>query len=915
MKKNIIIFCLIIQAAIVPLCVKAQDATGIFNEGTERVFASHSNLFRKNMGQWDHLTNKEDPKILFRGTAPGWNANVYFMQDHLSYGFMKEKKEVKEDNKLHKHGASPINDEYEYMTWNMYFKGANTTAHITTEGEENSHTNYMIGNDIAKHASNVPDYKKITYNNLYRNIDIVYYQTEKNLKYDYMLKPGGSITDIQHQCEGVNKIRINSKGQLEISTPWGILVEALPESYQLINGNKKQVGVSYRLIDNTTWGYAINGRYDAEQTLIIDPVMLVWSTFVGGTLSTGNGYLYEHKLDVQGNIYGTGFYNSSFPTTAGVYSQTPFNAGLDAFVFKLNRSGASLIYATYVGGTNGGTEARGIDINLSGETFVTGYTQATNFPLVTPFTASNSGNDVIVFKLNATGTALLYSTYIGSGKGNAIDVNNSTGAISITGYTGSAAYPVTAGAYDLSYNGGTFGPADAFVTVINAGGASLLYSTFLGGSVDDYGHDIVIDATGIIYITGMSTSSAFPVTANAYDNTYNGGPFYGDAFVTKIDPFAAGNASLLYSTFIGGSGGSWPDDVGQGIALDPFGSVVVIGYTSCTTFAPVTAGAYQTAVKGIYDIFICSMDLTKSGNASMKYCTLLGGTGWEYNSWVNQSGADITTNKKGEIYISGNSNSTDFPMVCAYDNTFNGQYDIVVCKLDPTLSMLLYSTYFGGATANDYFPAITLWEDGCSEEVIVTGTSHSTDFPITAGAFQQTKYNGGNDQPFVFKLKPVITPDLIYLATVCNSPVNFTDNSTGNCVWQSTAWTASSWNWDFGDGTTSTLQNPTHIYSSAGNYTVKLVVGCPRDSITKTITVTGTCCALSAQYIKGTANCVGCGCKQWIMVTASNGTTPYSYSWPSGYGKRYQNKLCPDTYTIKVTDKNGCSVNLAVNAP
>jgi hypothetical protein len=322
--------------------------------------------FQENLGQWDK-------KILFQGTSPAWGATISFMNDGLSFGFCRDTKQIEMGEK------APAVVPHEYMVWNMEFKNSNPNVQLSSEEKEESHINYLIGKEASKHITGVPAYRILKYNNIFENIDIRYYSKAKSLEYDFILKPDANISKIEMECKGVKGINVNEKGQLEIATTWGTLLEEIPESYQIVNGEKKLVKIKYRKIDNTTFGFGVEDLYDHNLDLVIDPINLAWSTFVGGA---GDGYISDITVDPNGNVYGTGWYNPVFPTTPGSY-QPSFQGGSgygDAYVFKLNPAATAYAYSTYLGGTVDYEQGEGIAVNAAGEVYVTGWTQSTDFP-------------------------------------------------------------------------------------------------------------------------------------------------------------------------------------------------------------------------------------------------------------------------------------------------------------------------------------------------------------------------------------------------------------------------------------------------------------------------------------------------------------------------------------------------------
>lgn len=855
--------------------------------------------FRQNMGQWSD-------DILYQGSSPGWGASVYFLKNKLSFGFSRELEEEKslsvddpriaieiseeeehlKDSKILEHEL----EEYERMVWNLEFENANVNSVLKSEGKTDSKVNYLIGNDFSKHRLNVPDYKKLTYLNIYENIDVSYYSNGKKLKYDFIIHQNGKIASIRMKCEGIKSLKITD-GNLEIETLWGTLVEKIPESYQIINGQKKSVKIEYQLLDETTFGFKIIGKYDAKQDLIIDPINFEWGTFVGGGPGA-DGYISEITVDDAGNVYGTGWYNAVFPTTPGVFDPS-YNAGGgygDAYVFKLNATASTLVYCTYIGGASSYEQGQGIDVNAAGEVFVSGWTQSTDFPVTAGcYDNTFAGfQDVFVLNLNATGTALLYSTYIG---GTYSDYSYSlelgpTGEAYITGYSGSFDFPVTPGVYD-----GIANNQDAFVVKLNTTGTNLVFSTYIGGAAPScIGRGIRVNAAGEAFITG--DTYAMDPTPGAYDVTFNSSAsFYPDGFIARV---SNDGTTLIYNTYIGGD--LW--DEPYGIAIDANDNAYVTGFTSSTTF-PVTAGSYDVTPSTMGDCFI--VKINPQGN-NLIYGTFFGAGATGYSMGVNDD---------FELFIAGNVSSDSlYPTACAYDNSFNQGTDCFVGKLNAAGTNAQYASYFGGQ-GNDYGNGpfgkvkMVLWGE-CKDEVFVSTTSHSVDFPTTAGTYQSVKLNFGADQPTIFHLKPEITPDFSFVVNTCNN-VDFTDETTGNCIWENIPWAPDEWLWDFGDGNTSTLQNPTHTYAAAGTYNVQLLVKCPKDSITIPVTVSSTGLNLST-----TSTPASCGSNDGTAtVNVIGNPGPFTYLWDNGDTTQTADSLPTGTYNVTVT-AGGCTGTASV---
>ena len=379
-----------------------------------------------------------------------------------------------------------------------------------------------------------------------------------------------------------------------------------------------------------------------------------------------------------------------------------------------------LSYSTYLGG-NGVDRGFSIAVDGAGNTYVTGGTNSTNFPTLNPFQAVFPGGpvDAFVTKLNAAGSALVYSTYLGGGgddRGFDIAVDASGNAY-VTGQTDSTDFPRIVPIQVV--NGGL---DDVFVTKLNAAGNDLVYSTYLGGSSSDFGFGIAVDASGDAYVTGQTSSTNFPT---AVPIQFTNGAL-ADAFVAKLN--AAGNV-LLYSTYLGGNG----NDCGFRIAVDASGSAYVFGDTTSTNFP--TANPLQPARNGVADAFVTK--LNASANAFV-YSTYLGGNGTEL-------GFDIAVDASGNAYLTGLTDSSDFPMASPIQPAFGGELDAFVTKLNATGGALVYSTYLGGSFT-DAGLAIAVDASG---NAYVAGLTDSSDFP-TAVPIQPA--NGGGDDAFVTKL-------------------------------------------------------------------------------------------------------------------------------------------------------------------
>ena len=477
----------------------------------------------------------------------------------------------------------------------------------------------------------------------------------------------------------------------------------------------------------TYWGFCL----DIIASVSTDE--LDYSTFLGGSgfdagqaIAAGGG----------GIAYVAGETDSTnFPTSPGSFDVRS-NGSRDIFITKLQSAGNDLAFSTFIGGS-GHDRAFALAVNAAGEAYLTGSSSSSNFPTTSGVldTSYNGNTDVVVVKLNTTGTALLYSTYLGGtatdeADGLAID---GAGAAYLAGYTASSNFPTTPGAFDTTWNGGS--PySEAFVTKINPNGNALVYSTFLGGTSEDDGNGIAVDGNGYAYIAGWTSSGNFPTTTGAFGTTFAG---IHDVFITKL---SISGSNLVYSGLLGGNG----DDQAQAIAIGVSGAAYVTGQTSSGNFT-ITPDAYDNTLGGLWDGFVAKVNPT--GNA-LVYSTYLGGTGSDCESPGIDRECVVIADASGAAYVAGRTSSSDFPTTGnGFDLSYNGGEDGFMVKLRPDGAGLAYGSFFGGSYS-DQTLAVAV---DSSSSAYITGRTYSTDFPVTSGAFD-TSYNGGYTDAFVIKL-------------------------------------------------------------------------------------------------------------------------------------------------------------------
>src|SRR5947207_625485 len=436
----------------------------------------------------------------------------------------------------------------------MSFAGANPRPRLTGLEELPGKANYFIGNDPAKWRTNVPTYAKVRYTDLYPRIELLYYGNQRQLEYDLVVRPGADPTRIVLDIQGADRLQVDAQGDLVLQTTVGPIRQRKPVIYQEIDGVRKDIPGGYVLKGEHQVGYKV-AAYDASQPLVIDPV-LSYSTYLGSSDEEGETRI---AVDAAGNAYVAGeTVSSNFPTTAGAF-QTTFGGGVfgagDVFVTKLNPTGSALVYSTYLGGSSSDA-GYGIAVDAAGNAYVTGGTGSTDFPTtIGAFQTTKGGGfrDAFVTKLNPTGSALVYSTYLGgSGVNNGFGIAvDALGNAYVTGQTFSTDFPTTPGAIQTTFGGGGgfFRGGDAFVTKLNPTGSALVYSTYLGGLGSDTGFAIALEYPNA-YVTGHTLSRNFPTTTGAFQTMHGGG--FQDAFVTKIADIMSPPAPTPGTVSLGG---------------------------------------------------------------------------------------------------------------------------------------------------------------------------------------------------------------------------------------------------------------------------------------------------------------------------------------------------------------------------
>ena len=634
------------------------------------------------------------------------------------------------------------------VTAGFEFLNANPQAPMRGEGELRGKINYFIGNEASRWRTGVPTFARVKVEELYPGIQLVYYGNQQQLEYDFTIAPRADPHRIALRVVDADQVTVNDQGELVIDLKGSQIHQPPPVMYQIKAGARVPVPGRYRLSANQTVGFE-PGVYDPELPLIIDP-RLEYSTYFGGN---GGDMGLEIKVDGTGNVYFTGeTLSTQFPFPVGtnvlqrVYGGGSFNG--DAFVAKLDSTGTNLVYVTYLGGL---ADDAGYDlaIDKAGNAYITGFTESPNFPMRNALFPAISGvadptvglypPDGFVAELNTNGSALVFSSYLGgsgfdTADGIAVDP---AGNIYVTGFTASDDFPI----FNAGQTNIASGFYDAFVTKLAPRGASLVFSTYLGGLSIDEGQGIAVDSKGFAYVTGFTASDDFPITTNAVQpflNLTNGTAYY-DAFLAKFTPVGG----LVFSTYLGGTF----SDFGYRVTVDGGGNAYVTGPSESLDF-PITVTNVPGLVPktSLYAGYPANYDafLTKfTPNGQLVYSTLFGGTNEDV-------GWDVAVDSQGNAFVVGTTLSPDFPATHIFDPlraTNSGGHDVFVTAINSNATAVFYSGYLGGI-ADDFGRGIAV--DGESSAYII-GNTASTNFP-TAAPRLQSALDGPSDA-FLAKIR------------------------------------------------------------------------------------------------------------------------------------------------------------------
>jgi uncharacterized protein (TIGR03437 family) len=706
--------------------------------------------FEQNAGQ-------TDPQVKFLTRGPG--GTVWFTEQGPVLG-------VAEKSRL--------------TVMRMRFEGGRRSPGMEGVNQTRGISNYFIGNDPAKWRTDVPQFEQVRYRDVYPGVDVVFYGKDRNLEYDFVLRPGADPSQIKLSFEGPGALRKDSNGDLVMK----IGDVEIRNHKPVIRQGGRIVEGEYKLSGKRSARFSV-GAYDRGQALIIDPVM-TYGTLLGGS---GGDQAAAVAMDPQGNLYLVGTTTSTnFPLKNNFLPNpgTFMSVFLHAFVTKINPSAsgaAGLVFSTYFGG-NSADQGLALGVDKSGNAVIGGFTSSANLPLVNPINSLYPGglctesdgsqllcSETFVAKFSPTGNALVYAGYLGNSGDHILTsiAMDASGNAWLGGFTTDSAFPIRGNAFQ-SFSTAP-GNDVGFVSEISPAG-SLIYSTYFGGEAQQKVNAIAVDAAGNVVIGGITSSFRLPTSPGAFQTTNPASAAFGSitGFVAKLNPNVAGSAGLLYGTYLGGGA----TDGVNAVAIDSSGNIYAGGSVDSANF-PVTINAFRTVGADSYgqfpsgEGFVTKLNPAATGNSQVLYSTLFGGSG-------DDEVFGIAVDPAGRVVVTGITNSPDlFTTPGAFQCCFSGYLSPVIsqfgflARLDPSKSgaaSLLYSTYLGG-TVYTYLASVAL--DSTGNNAVVGGWVDSIDTPVTQSALQ-SKY-GGDGTPL---LNQTTFSDFVDLGDAYIASFNFT---------------------------------------------------------------------------------------------------------------------------------------------
>lgn len=849
-----------------------------------------ANLLAGNAIEFEENKNQHPAQVLYQ-TPAGNGISLFMERDRFTY-VMYDPAELEKIHEVSHNGKKTSVKEglVHLHAFQMNFLGSDPMTEVNAGDKKSFYRNYFKGNDESKWATEVGVFGQVTYSNLYPGIDLHAYNQDGFFKYDFVLEAGADPKLIRMQFNGADEIKIKNN-QLIIRTSTGLIIENAPYTYQLIENAKREVKCVYELsADGKTVSFRFPNGYNSAYPLVIDPV-LVGASYSGG-ISSCTTYGHCATYDPSGNIYTGGeCFGAGYPAQVGAF-QTTFAGSVDIAIGKLNPNASSLLWATYVGGS-GRDIPNSLFATGPGELYILGATQSPNFPTSGGCfdNTYNGADDITVTHLNNTGTALVGSTYVGGtgddGGGGWVPwamnghdamrgeiLVDGAGNAWVASFTNSANFPTSAGTYDNSL-GGTW---DGCVIRLSSNMSALQWSTYLGGSGNDGAYGLRINSSAEVFVTGATSSSDFPVSVGAYDGSYNGGT--SDGYVTRFN--AAGNA-VVASTYFGTAA----NDISYFMDMDAAGNPYIYGVSSGSM--PVTPGVYTNPGSGN---FITKFD---PGLFGLTFSTVVGGGAGHLEPEA------FMVDSCENLYISGFGSSPAYPVspnsLYPTQASVNGGNCYFMVLTKDALGLSYGSFYYGwhvdGGTSR-FDPQGIIYQGIC-----IGGGGAAT----PAWAYKNNVGAPGWDM-YVVKID--------FQTAGVNAVASIAPNDTiclGDSITFTNTSNATDFIWVFGDNSANdTNAIPTHLYTSAGTFTVTLYaidsMSCNIiDSMFLDITV------LPLPVVNLGNDTTICGPVNQTLNATSAGCT---YLWSTGATTATINVNAAGTYYVTI-DNGACTATDTIN--
>lgn len=797
----------------------------------------------ENKGQWAK-------PVLFQSRS---QKHTIWIQQH---GFLFDIRDYSKLQEAHGHPEKEItNTDYRQTLVAAHFVGSKEVTHITKQQASPHYFNYFIGNDRSKWVSGVYSYHEAVLEDFYTDIDLKVFDDDARFKYELWCQPNSDASQIAIDYKGAEKVRIDEKGNLVITTPLGDMVEQAPVAYQISNGKISSVKCAFRLTGNRVT-FAL-GNYSKSAILVIDPT-LVFATYCG-SVSDNFGMTATYGYDgtaysagtVYGNAYPTPDPNAYDVTSNFTVANIGNSATTDVFLSRYSADGTTMIWTTFLGGgdnTQGTETAHSLICDKLNNIYIYGVTSSLDFPIVngyqsthgggTPLTVTfngthfgNAGTDIYVAKFSANGQNLLGSTYMGGSLNDGANYKVTSGT-----YSSVAAYDSLTTNYGDQYRGeimidsvgnciiascsrslnfpvlNAFQPAnagqqDGVIFKLTSDLSTLQWSSYFGGTKNDACYSVKIDSSYNIVFSGGTGSPDLPGTAGSVNPTYQGGK--ADGFVGKLTP---DGQTLVRSSYIGTAF----YDQAFFVEIDRLDNVFLLGQSVGGTFPIINATGYANSSQFVVKL---TPDLSTIQNSTIF------GNG---NGNINISPSAFLVDICGNIYISGwganilqGTPLSGMPVTPnAFQSTPANGFDFYLAVLDRDFSGLLYGSYIGGAQAEEHVDGGTSRFDknGVVYQSVCGGCGGHSDFPTTTGAWSNNNLSP-NCNNLIFKFDFDIIPKAQFVTDDLLGCASF------QVTLQNTSTLSDSYLWDFGNGDTSTvIFNPTVTYTQPGSYLVTLIV-------------------------------------------------------------------------------------------